>query len=159
MISPQMFREIVGPHLKRVCDLLRRHGCDVIWTDCDGDVKPLIPVWLDCGINCMFPLEVQGGSDPLIIRKEYGKQILLRGGVNKHALSKTKKDILNELKSLEPLVDEGGFIPGVDHRTPQDVSFENYKYYIREKLAMLGWSNHDVAHVWPLRKVESVFHG
>lgn len=159
MISPQMFREIVGPHLKRVCDLLRRHGCDVIWTDCDGDVNPLIPVWLECGLNCMFPLEVQGGSDPLIIRKEYGKQILLRGGVNKHALSKTKKDILNELKRLEPLVSEGGFIPGVDHRTPQDVPFENYKYYIREKLAMLGWSNHDVAHVWPLRKVESVFHG
>jgi hypothetical protein len=159
MISPQMFREIVGPHLKRVCDLLRRHGCDVIWTDCDGDVKPLIPVWLDCGLNCMFPLEVQGGSDPLIIRKEYGKQILLRGGVNKHALAKTKKHILDELKHLEPLVSEGGFIPGVDHRTPQDVSYDNYKYYIREKLAMLGWSNHDVAHVWPLRKVESIFHG
>ena len=159
MISPQMFREIVGPHLKRVCDLLRAHGCDVIWTDCDGDVNPLIPVWLECGLNCMFPLEVQGGSDPVAIRKKYGKQILLRGGVNKHTLSKTKKDILDELKRLEPIVNEGGFIPGVDHRTPQDVSYENYKYYISEKLALLGSSNHDVAHVWPLRKVESIFHG
>jgi len=158
MISPQMFREIVGPHLKRVCDLLRAHGCDVILTDCDGDVKPLIPVWLECGLNCMFPLEVQGGSDPVIIRKEYGKQILLRGGVNKHALSKTKKEILDELKRLEPLVHEGGFIPGVDHRTPQDVSYENYKYYIREKLALLGWSNHDIAHVWPIRTMKSTFY-
>ena len=155
MISPRMFREIVGPHLKRVCDLLRQHGCDVILTDCDGDVKPLIPVWLECGLNCMFPLEVQSGSDPVEIRKEYGKQILMRGGVNKHALSKTKKEILDEIRKLAPLVEEGGFIPGVDHRTPQDVSYENYKYYIREKLAMLGWSDLDVAKVWPLHGVES----
>ena len=158
MISPQMFREIVGPHLKRVCDLLRRHGCDVIWTDCDGDVNPLIPVWLDAGLNCMFPLEVQGGSDPVAIRQEYGKQILLRGGINKHALSKTKQDILNELKRVEHLVHEGAFIPGVDHRVPQDVSYDNYKYYIREKLALLGWRNDEIAHVWPLRDVKSVFY-
>jgi uroporphyrinogen decarboxylase len=156
MIGPEMFREIVGPHLKRVCDLLRRHGCDVILTDCDGDVNLLIPVWLECGLNCMFPLEVQGGSDPVEMRKEYGRQVLLRGGVNKHALSKGKKEILDELKRLEPIVSEGGFIPGVDHRTPQDVSYENYKYYIREKLAMLGWSDQDVAHVWPLHNVETV---
>jgi len=159
MISPQMFREIVGVRLKRVCDLLRMHGCDVIWTDCDGDVKPLIPVWLEAGLNCMFPLEVQGGSDPVEIRRRHGKQILLRGGVNKHQLSKGRQEILDELKRLEPLVHEGGFIPCVDHRTPEDVSFDNYKYYIREKLALLGWRNDEVAQVWPLRNVKNIFYG
>lgn len=155
MISPQMFREIVGPRLKRVCDLLRQHGCDVIWTDCDGDVNLLIPVWLEAGLNCMFPLEVQGGSDPVPMREKYGKNILLRGGINKHQLSKGKKDILDELKRVEKLLQDGGFIPGVDHRCAQDVSYENYKYYIREKLAMLGWRNDEIAHVWPIRHMKS----
>ena len=155
MISPQMFREIVGPRLKRVCDLLRQHGCDVIWTDCDGDIRQLIPVWLDCGLNCMFPLEVHPGSDPAAIRKEYGKQILLRGGIDKQRLSKGKKEILAELRRVEKLVEEGGFIPGVDHRCAEDVSFDNYKYYIREKLALLGWRNEDVAYVWPIRNMKA----
>ncbi len=147
MLSPQMFREIVGPRLKRVCDLLRRHGCTVIWTDCDGDITQLVPVWLEAGLNCMFPIEVQAGSDPVRLRETFGKELLLRGGVNKHKLAEGKEAILAELRRLEPLVQEGGCIPHGDHRIPQTVSYENYRYYIRNKLAMLGWRDDDVAQV------------
>jgi hypothetical protein len=147
MISPQMFREIVGPNLKRVCDLLRQHGCDVIWTDCDGDIRPLVPVWLDCGLNCMFPLEVHPGSDPVELREKYGRQILLRGGIAKHQLAFGKAEVLAELKRVEDVLNDGGFIPGGDHRIPQDVPYENYRYYIREKLSMLGWRDDEIAQV------------
>jgi uroporphyrinogen decarboxylase len=147
MISPQMFREIVGPNLKRVCDLLRQHGCDVIWTDCDGDIRPLVPVWLECGLNCMFPLEVHPGSDPVELRETYGRQILLRGGIAKHQLAFGKAEVLAELKRVEGVLNDGGFIPGGDHRIPQDVPYENYRYYIREKLSMLGWRDDEIAQV------------
>jgi len=151
MISPQMFREICGPHLKRNCDLLRLHGCDVIWTDCDGDVTDLVPVWLECGLNCMFPLEVHPGSDPVKLRKMFGRQLIMRGGVAKYQLALGREAILNEIRRIAPVVEEGGFIPGVDHRVPEDVSLEDYKYYIREKLALLGWRDDDVAQVPGLR--------
>jgi uroporphyrinogen decarboxylase len=157
IVSPAMFRDIVGPHLKRVCTLLREHGCNVIWTDCDGDVTLLVPVWLECGVNCMFPLEVHPGSDPVKFRKMYGRQILLRGGLRKYALAGTKQDILNELKRVEHLVEEGGFIPHGDHRIPEDVPYENYRYYVREKLSMLGWRSDEVAQIEALRDVPSVW--
>jgi len=157
MISPQMFREIVFPHLKRVCDLLRQHGCTVIWTDCDGDVTPLVPVWLDAGLNCMFPLEVHPGSDPVKYRKMWGRQILLRGGIRKYALAGTRRDILNELKRIEHVVEDGGYIPHGDHSIPQDVPYDNYRYYVREKLALLGWKREDVTRIEPLRDVKSVW--
>lgn len=144
IVGPAMFRELVYPHLKKVCDLLRSHGCDVIWTDCDGNINHLVPVWLDAGLNCMFPIEVQGGSDPVALREEYGKQILLRGGIAKYELAKGKKEIIAELKRVEKIVFEGGFIPHGDHRIPEDVSLENYRYYIREKLNMLGWKKEDI---------------
>ncbi len=147
MISPAMFRKIVGPRLKRVCDLLRLHGCDVIWTDCDGDITELVPVWLECGLNCMFPLEVHPGSDPVKLRRMFGKQLLLRGGIAKYQLAHGKQEILDELKRVEPVVEEGGYIPHGDHRIPQDVSLESYKYYIRNKLALLGWRPDDIAQV------------
>jgi uroporphyrinogen decarboxylase len=154
MISPTMFREIVIPHVKRVCDLLRQHGCDVIWTDCDGDIRPLVPLWLDAGLNCMFPLEVHPGSDPVWLRKEYGKRILLRGGLEKFILSKSRPEILKELKRVEKVFAEGGYIPHGDHRIPEDVPYDNYKYYTREKLTMMGWKSDDLAKVWPLRNFQ-----
>jgi uroporphyrinogen-III decarboxylase len=136
--SPDMFRSIVIPHLKPVLRLLRQHGVDVIWTDCDGDIRPLVPLWLEAGLNCMFPLEVHGGSDPVEIRKKYGHEVLLVGGFDKMALLKGKKAILAELKRLEPTVADGGFIPHVDHRCPPDVSLDNYKYYREQKQKLIG---------------------
>jgi uroporphyrinogen decarboxylase len=151
LISPQMFSEIVIPNLRRVTTLLRQHGCDVIWTDCDGDIRKLVPLWLEAGLNCMFPLEVHPGSDPVLLRKEYGKQILLRGGLAKYEFSKGRKEILAELKRVEKTFEEGGFIPHGDHRIPQDVPYDNYRYYVREKLSMMGWRGADIEAIWPLR--------
>ncbi len=153
MISPDMFRSLVAPRIKRVCQLLRQHGVDVIWTDCDGNINDLVPIWLECGINCMFPVEVHAGSDPVELRRRYGHNILLRGGINKRALSQGKREIIAELKRVEKVVADGGYIPGVDHRVPQDVSYQNYRYYIREKLVMLGWSKEERESVEGLSKM------
>lgn len=147
MLSPAMFRNIVGPRLKRVTTLLRQHGVDVIWTDCDGNINNLVPVWLECGVNCMFPIEVQGGSDPVQLRKAYGHNILLRGGIAKYQLALGKEAILKELKRVEKIVEDGGYIPHGDHRIPQDVPYENYRYYIREKLSMLGWRKYEIDNI------------
>jgi hypothetical protein len=27
-------------------NLLQQHGIDIIWTDCDGNILKLIPLWL-----------------------------------------------------------------------------------------------------------------
>ena len=154
MISPAMFEEIVIPGVKKVCTLLRQHGCTVIFTDCDGDIRPLVPLWLDAGLNCMFPLEVHPGSDPVALRKEYGHDILLIGGMEKYRFSKSRREILDEIKRIEPVFRDGGFIPHGDHRIPQDVSYENYRYYVREKLTMMGWDKEEIGSFEPLRGVE-----
>jgi len=154
MISPKMFSEIVIPQVRRVTELLRRHGVTVIWTDCDGDVTLLVPLWLDAGVNCMFPLEVHPGSDPVKYRKQYGRRILLRGGIAKYQLAFGKAEILAELRRVEHLVAEGGYIPHGDHRIPEDVPYENYVYYVREKLNMLGFRKEDLEQLKPLRRGE-----
>ena len=149
--SPEMFARLVIPHMRPVLKLLRRHGVDVIWTDCDGDVTKLVPLWIEAGLNCMFPVEVNAGSDPVALRAEYGRDLLLVGGFDKMALLKGRKAILAELKRLAPAVEDGGFIPHVDHRVQADVDYENYRYYIREKLAVLGWKPEEIAEVEGLK--------
>jgi len=151
IIGPKHFKELVIPHQRRVMRLLRQHGVDVIYTDCDGNVKELLPLSLDCGMNGMFPCEVNAGSDPVLLRKMFGRDVLLFGGVAKKELGQGKEEILAELKRLAPLVEDGGFIPMVDHRCPEYVSYENYRYYQREKLAMLGFSQQEIREIEPLR--------
>lgn len=131
LISPSHFKKYLLPHYRRIADLLHKHEVDVIYLDCDGKIDTLIPLWLDAGINCMFPVEVgTWGSDPVAFRMKYGKDLLMMGGFDKHILSQGKHQIRTEIYRLLPLVEEGGFIPFPDHRVPPDVPYENYLYYI-----------------------------
>jgi len=148
-----MFDAIVMPHLRPVLKLLRTHGVDVIYTDCDGDITKLVPLWIGAGQNGMFPIEVRGGTDPVRLRKEYGHDVVLIGGFDKMALLKGRKAVLAELKRLEPVVADGGFIPHVDHRVQADVGYDIYRYFVREKLVMCGWKKQDIEAIEPLRDV------
>jgi len=130
LLSPAHFREFMVPNYKRITALLHRHGVDVVWVDCDGLVDSLLPLWLEGGVNCMFPIEVgTWGADPVKFRKQYGRDLLLMGGFDKHILARSKEAITGEIERLAPLVEEGGFIPMPDHRVPPDVPLENYIHY------------------------------
>lgn len=138
IISPRFFDAWIVPRYKRITDLLHKHGCHVAWTDCDGNIVPIIPHFLRGGINCMFPVEVGGGSDPVAMREQFGTELLMVGGVDKHKLAEGPAAIEAELMRLLPVVEEGGFIPTVDHRVPADVSLANYKHYLKVKRALFG---------------------
>lgn len=136
LISPKLFEELMVPRYRRITDVLRKYNVNINVLDCDGQIYQLVPGWLKGGINCMFPIEA-AHTDPVRLRQEYGKDILLMGGVNKVQLAKGKETIDEELKRLRPLVEKGGYIPTVDHRVPPDVSFENYLYYLEKKKEIL----------------------
>jgi len=138
LISPQMFREICGPWYRRITDLLHSYGVKIVQLDCDGRIDELVPIWLDNGVNCMFPLEVGDWADPLALRKKWGRGMLLRGGFDKHILARGPEAILAEVRRLTPLVEEGAFIPHCDHRVPPDVSLANYVCYIEEAKRVWG---------------------
>ena len=99
--------------------------------DSDGDVRLLLPLWLEGGVNVAFPLEVgTWGLDPIDIRRRFGKELRICGGFDKHILAHSKDAISREIDRLAGLVEEGGFIPFCDHRVPPDVSLENYLHYV-----------------------------
>ncbi|MDA0322937.1 MAG: hypothetical protein O2923_09515 [Verrucomicrobia bacterium] len=137
IVGVDFMRDIVAPRYKRITDLLRKHGCQVAWTDTDGNILPVIDSFLAGGLNCMFPVEVHAGSDPVEMRKRW-PGILMQGGVCKMELAKGPDAIRTELERLLPFVKEGGFLPGVDHRVPANVSLENYKVYLKLKRDMFG---------------------
>ncbi len=131
LISPRHFKQYLVPHYRRITDLLHKHGVDVVWIDCDGNIEKLIPLWLEAGVNCMFPLEIgTWGADPVRYRREYGKDLLIMGGFDKHILARSQAEIEAEVHRLTPLVEEGGYIGFCDHRVPPDVPYANYLFYL-----------------------------
>jgi len=138
IISPKMIRKWLTPNYKRITDILRANGCDIIYTDCDGNINEMIDPWLEGGVNGIFPVDVAAGSDPVAIRKKYGDKVVILGGVNKHKLIAGKEAIKDEIRRIKPYVLEGGWIPHVDHRCPPDVTFENYLYYLDVKRETFG---------------------
>jgi uroporphyrinogen decarboxylase len=138
MISPEYFGSHVVPRYRQITDVLLGYGIDTVIVDCDGWIGPLVEGWLRGGVNIMFPLERAGGSDPVMLRKKYGQQLLLMGGVDKRNIAKGGDELVRELEYLAPLVEEGGFIPHCDHLCPADVTLEKYRFYLKKKREIFG---------------------
>ena len=130
LISPAMFREFMTPYYKRVTAITDQHGIDLHVMDSDGNIAELIPLWLECGINAILPLEVAAGMDVVQLRQEYGEDLRMMGGFDKRILAAAKADIKKEVERIRPVIEGGGYIPGCDHGVPDDVPFENYCYLV-----------------------------
>ena len=124
-------RDIVAPRLKRVCDKLKSFGIGLISVGSDGDVRPLLPIFLDCGVNCLSPCEAgPGGVRPGVLLDEYRGALRILGAVDKHIFHRGKEAIDAYLSSIASYVRRGGFIPHVDHTVYPEMGQENYLYYL-----------------------------
>ena len=133
LVHPEVFRELVGPHYKKITSLINSRGIDIVSVDCDGKIDLLLPVWLKNGVNTMFPIEV-GTWNACIApwREKYGKGLRGVGGMNKTVFAKDKAAVNAEIERLKPLIDLGGYIPCPDHRIAPDAKFELVAYYCQQ---------------------------
>ena len=140
IVSVGFFNSVVVPRYKRINEKLKAYGIDIWYTDCDGDVRPLLPGFLEGGINTLFPFEVNGCSHPGELLDKYEGVLHIMGGVDKTKLIAGPEETKKYLETLVPYVERGGYIPFCDHRCPPDVSYENYLYYLDLKEQMFGLS-------------------
>ena len=138
IVSVSFFKNVVVPRYKRIGKKLSSAGIDIWYTDCDGDVRHILPYFLEAGINCLFPYEVNSCGHPARLLEEYGKDLRIMGGIDKMELKKGKESIKAYLASVVPLVERGGYIPFCDHRCPPDVDPGDYIYYLDLKEKMFG---------------------
>ena len=133
LVTPSSFHDIVGPHYRRITDLLRQYGIDIVSVDCDGLIDSLIPTWLENGVNTMFPIEVGTWNASIgPWREKYGRQLRGVGGMNKTLFARDYKAIDQEIERLKALMQLGGYIPCPDHRIAPDAKFENVQYYCEQ---------------------------
>lgn len=63
-----------------------------------------------------------------------------KGGIEKHALRHGREAIDAEpAYKLQPdIIKGGGIVFGLDHRIPNGVSIEDYRYYVRRARELMG---------------------
>lgn len=130
LVSPAIFAEKVGPHYRKITDLLNKYGINIVSLDCDGKIDALIPTWIENGVNTMFPIEVgTWGANIRPWREKYGKELRGVGGMDKKVFAYDYSAVDIEIERLKPLVELGGYIPCPDHRIAPDAKWENVQYY------------------------------
>ena len=130
LVSPDGFRQMIGPHYRKITNLLKEHGVDIVSVDCDGWIDTLLPIWLENGVNTMFPIEVGTWNASIAPwREQYGKELRGVGGMNKTVFARDYKAVDEEVERLRRLIELGGYIPCPDHRIAPDAKFENVQYY------------------------------
>lgn len=139
LYGPEIFRKFFMKPYRRIIDRLRRAGIHSIWVDSDGDAEALVPLWMEAGVNCFWPLEQASGMDPLRLRKKFGADLVLCGGLDKIEIAKGRAAIDKELRTkIPPLIEQGGYLPHIDHAISPEISYDDFLYYIELKLKLLG---------------------
>ena len=139
LVNPRVLRDKTGSHYRRITDLLSRHGINLVSLDCDGWIDSLVELWLENGVNVMFPIEVgtwHASIKPW--RQQYGERLLGVGGMDKKIFARDYAAVDAEVERLKELVDLGGFLPCPDHRIAGDAKWENVLYYCERMRQVFG---------------------
>jgi len=139
MVSPAMVRRFLMPAYERWVPEIKASGCRIVDMDSDGYIGDLIPLWIEAGINCCWPVEVAAGNDIVEYRRRFGRTMAYHGGVDKRAIARGGEVMRAEVMRAAPLLEEGGFIPGCDHGVPPDISWPNFVEYARLLAELTGW--------------------
>ncbi|HOZ45557.1 MAG TPA: uroporphyrinogen decarboxylase family protein [Candidatus Hydrogenedentes bacterium] len=139
MIGPEMTRAFCAPAYRRWNEEVRAAGVPIYAIDSDGRIDLLIPVYMECGVNCVDPMEVAAGTDLVALRKTYGTRLAFRGGIDKRAIAAGGHVLEAELERLRPVIESGGYIPSCDHGVPPDISWANFQDYSMRLATLTGW--------------------
>jgi len=130
LISPRMYEDYVLRSYEPLLSLARQYGVKTIICRTYASMKILIPSLLKWGIDCLWACEVeQTVMNYPALRREFGRDLKLIGGIDLDALREGKDAIQRAMDEIAHLVAEGGYIPLADGRVRPDVPYENYLYY------------------------------
>ncbi|MFO7976365.1 MAG: uroporphyrinogen decarboxylase family protein [Candidatus Hydrogenedentota bacterium] len=129
LMSPDLWRTMLKPHLKRVVDVGKRHGLPVAYHSCGG-VRDIIPDLIEMGIEILNPIQCNcPGMEPEALQKEFGADLTFMGGVDTQGLlphASADKVYGATRRLIETMsCDGGGYILAASHTVPPETPDEN----------------------------------
>lgn len=130
LMSPKMYREIVKPIHADYIAFIKSHTKAKLFFHTDGDVFPLIPDFIEMGVDVLNPIQTSAGkmSNLEELKKQFGKNMIFCGAVDTHRILPfgTPDEVRAEVKRIiELLGKDGGYMLASVHTIMSDVPPEN----------------------------------
>jgi len=130
-VSPRIYREFIVPHYREQADYLRSLGVDVLGIDSDGYVEDVIGLIEESGWNYLEAFEPRAGNDVRRVRESH-PTFIIRGGLDKFAMDHSDFGEVDRLMDeiAAPMLEAGGYFPGIDHGLPPTTKFRTYLHFM-----------------------------
>lgn len=128
LISPALWRKTIRPFQLRLFEKAKEYGKSIM-LHCCGAVRPLLPEWIDMGldvINPVQPLAVNMNFSEL--KEEFGNRLSFHGGIDiQELLPKGTPQEVSETVGVtcQILGQQGGYILAPAHHIQADTPLEN----------------------------------
>ena len=130
--SPGMYRDLLWPQHQRLAKFAHSHGMKLVYHS-DGDLRRVIPDFIEAGFDCLQPLEAKASMDVRELAPRYGEQLAFFGNIDVMKLITNDLEVIEEEVSSKLAAGKASkaYIFHSDHSVPPQVSWETYQQVIR----------------------------
>jgi len=130
LFSPDLWRRLHKPQLKRICDRIHQAGLKVIYHGC-GNALPVFDDLIEAGIDGYNTLEAKAGLDVVELKKQFAGRLAFNGNINVQVLEtndreKVRAEVLRKLGAARG----GGYVLQSDHSISSNVDPATYDYLV-----------------------------
>ena len=131
LFSPDLWRRLHKPQLKRICDRIHAAGLKVIYHGC-GNALSVFDDLVDAGVDCYNPLEAKAGLDAVALSGQFAGRLALNGNINVQILEtndreKVRAEVMRKLGAAKG----GGYVFQSDHSISSNVDPKTYDFVVR----------------------------
>jgi uroporphyrinogen decarboxylase len=125
-ISPKLYRELIKPRQRQWIEFVKARTNAKVFLHCDGAIEPLLPDFIEIGIDVLNPLQTSArGMDPQIIKQKYGRDLSFWGGgvetqttLPFGTVADVRREVRERMKLLGP---GGGYVFAPIHNLQPDI--------------------------------------
>jgi uroporphyrinogen decarboxylase len=130
LLSPKTYRELILPRHRQLFQFIKAQAPVKVFFHSCGAVRPLIPDFLDAGVDILNPVQISAvGMDLTALKQEFGRDLVFwGGGVDTQRVlgTGTAEEIRQDVKqNIEALAPGGGFVFAAVHDIQPNVPPEN----------------------------------
>jgi uroporphyrinogen decarboxylase len=131
IISPDMFRRLLKPRVKVLFETFIKSAPHAKrFFHSDGNVRPLIPDFLEIGVDILNPIHIRAKDmEPVGLKRDFGQDLAFwGGGVDTQGILPygTPREVKNDVRrNIEALAPGGGYVFNTIHNIQADVPPEN----------------------------------
>ncbi len=133
LLSPKLFEEHCLSYMKERVANVRRLGQQALLHNC-GDNRPLMPMFIEAGIQCYQSLQTNAGMSLDYLYEHFGQDMVFWGGIAVENLVEGTTDDIR--RNVREAMEEGskgpGFILGPSHSIAYGTKYDNFMTLLDE---------------------------